>query len=32
MYNYIKGTLDAVEAGKIVLENNGIGYELGEHK
>lgn len=29
MYNYIKGTLAAVEAGKIVLENNGIGYELG---
>ena len=29
MYNYIKGTLAAVEAGKVVLENNGIGYELG---
>ena len=29
MYNYIKGTLVAVEAGKVVLENNGIGYELG---
>ena len=29
MYNYIKGTLAAVEAGRVVLENNGIGYELG---
>lgn len=29
MYNYIKGTLVAVDAGKVVLENNGIGYELG---
>lgn len=29
MYNYIKGILVAVEAGKVVLENNGIGYELG---
>lgn len=29
MYNYIKGTLVAVDTGKVVLENNGIGYELG---
>ena len=29
MYNYIKGTLVSVEPGKVVLENNGIGYELG---
>lgn len=29
MYNYIKGTLVAAEPGMVVLENNGIGYELG---
>lgn len=29
MYNYIKGALVSVEPGKVVLENNGIGYELG---
>ena len=29
MYNYIKGTLVAAEPGRVVLENNGIGYELG---
>lgn len=29
MYNYIKGTLVEVGINSIVLENNGIGYELG---
>ena len=29
MYNYIKGTLVAVEAGKVGLGKNGIGLELG---
>lgn len=29
MYNYVKGTLVSVDDGRLVLENNGIGYEMG---
>ena len=29
MYNYIKGKVVEVGLDKLVLENNGIGYELG---
>lgn len=29
MYNYIKGKVISVGEGQLVLENNGIGYELG---
>ena len=28
MYSYIIGTLAGLEEGKIILDNNGIGYEL----
>lgn len=28
MYNYIKGTITVQESGYIVLENNGIGYQI----
>lgn len=28
MYNYIKGTLEEKKDGLIVVENNGIGYEI----
>ncbi len=29
MYNYITGKIVDATAGKIVVENNGIGYEIG---
>jgi Holliday junction DNA helicase RuvA len=29
MYNYIKGTVTGVMPGQIIIENNGIGYEIG---
>ncbi len=28
MYNYIKGIIDEIKSTSIVLENNGIGYEI----
>ena len=28
MYSYIIGTLAGLEEGKVILDNNGIGYEL----
>ena len=28
MYSYIKGTLEEIQQGKIVIENNGIGYNI----
>ena len=28
MYNYIKGTIIDVESNYIVLDNNGIGYQI----
>lgn len=28
MYNYIKGIVDEVKSNSIVLDNNGIGYEI----
>lgn len=28
MHNYIKGKVDCLEFGQIVLENNGIGYSI----
>ena len=28
MYSYIKGTVEEIYLDRIVLENNGIGYEI----
>ena len=28
MYNYIKGIVDEVKSNSIILDNNGIGYEI----
>lgn len=28
MYSYIKGTLEEIQTGKIVIENHGIGYNI----
>ncbi len=28
MYNYIKGKIDSINSTSIVIENNGIGYEI----
>lgn len=28
MYSYIKGTLEEITAGQIVVDNNGIGYQI----
>ena len=35
MYSYIKGTVEEIYLDRIVLENNGIGYEINlvlQHK
>lgn len=28
MYSYIKGTIEEIEEGSVVIENNGIGYNI----
>ena len=28
MFEYIKGTIDSIFPGSIVIDNNGIGYKI----